>query len=93
MPTGLFYPFKLTSRFVIIGCLVLLPVVIIINLQKLLYPKSKQCRPLSYIISFSISLVSMLDLHCLSNSFTWVLGIIGLTDYVQILSKCCFCLC
>ena len=30
MPTGLFYPFKLTSRFVIIGCLVLLTVVMFI---------------------------------------------------------------
>ena len=30
MPTGLFYPFKLTSRFVIIGCLVLLTAVIFI---------------------------------------------------------------
>ena len=81
MPTGLFYPFKLTSRFVIIGCLVLLTVVIfILFLQKSLYFLSKQYRPLAYIISFSISIVSMLDLHCLSNSFSWVLGIIGLRN-------------
>ena len=39
-----------------------------------LYHLSKQCRPLSYIISFTICLVSTLDQHCLSNYFIWVLG-------------------
>ena len=34
--------------------------------------------------------MSTLDLHCLSKSFIWVLGIIGLTDCVQIMSKCVF---
>ena len=43
--------------------------VIFILLQKLLYHISKQCRPLSDIFSFTICLVSTLDLHCLSNSF------------------------
>ena len=32
--------------------------------------------------------MSTLDLYCLSNSFIWVLGFIGLTDCVQIMSKC-----
>ena len=34
--------------------------------------------------------MSTLDLHCLSNSFIYVLGIIGRTDCVQIMSKCIF---
>ena len=58
----------------------------------LLYHLSKQCRPLSD-ISFNVNLVYTLDLHCLSYSFIWVLGIIGLSDCVQIMSKCLFCLC
>ena len=41
-----------------------------------LYHLSKQCRPLSDLVSFTICLVSTLDLHCLSNYFIWVLGII-----------------
>ena len=63
---------------------------IFILLQKLLYHISKQCRPLSDIFSFIICLVSTLDLHCLSNSFIWVLGFIWLTDCVQIMTKCIF---
>ena len=65
-----------------IGSLVLLHVTagIFIPLQKLLYHLSKQCRPYQTCVSFTICLVSTLDLHCLSNSFIWVLGIIGLTD-------------
>ena len=78
MPTRVFNPSKLTDRSVIIGSLVLLTAVIFIILQKLLYHLTKQCRPLSDIISFTICHVSTLDLHCLSNSFIWVLGIIGL---------------
>ena len=66
MPTGVFHPFKLTDRSVIIGC----NGSDILLLQKLyLYHLSKQCRPFSYIISFTICLVSTLDLHCLSNYF------------------------
>ena len=87
--TGVFNPFKLTDRSVIIGSLVLLHVtaVIFILLQKLLYHISKQCRPLSDIFfSSTICLVSTLDLHCLSNSFIYVRGLIGLTDCVQIMS-------
>ena len=47
--TGVFNPFKLTDRSVIIGGLMLLHVttVIFILLQKLLYHISKQCRHLS----------------------------------------------
>ena len=63
---------------------------IFILLQKLLYHISKQCRPLSDIFSFIICLVSTLDLHCLSNSFIWVLDFIGLIDCVQIMTKCIF---
>ena len=89
MPTGVFYPFKLTDRPVIIGC----NSSDIKLLQKLLYlyHLSKQCRQFSDIISFTICLASTWDLHCLSNHF-WVLGIFGLTDCVQIMSKCRFCL-
>ena len=56
MPTGVFNPFKLTDRsvHVIIGSLALLTAVIFIILQKSLYHLSKQCRPLSDIISFTI---------------------------------------
>ena len=78
MPTGVFNPFKMTDRSVILGSLVLLTAVIFIILHKLLYHLSKQCRPLSDIISFTICLVSTLELYCLSNSFIGVLGIIGL---------------
>ena len=47
--TGVFNPFKLTDRSVIIGSLVLLHVTALLSilLQKLLYHISKQCRPLS----------------------------------------------
>ena len=55
---------------------------IFIILQKLLYHLSKQSRPLLDVISFTICLVSTLDLHCLSNSFIWVLGIIGLLKWL-----------
>ena len=48
---------------------------------------SKQCRPLLDLLTFTIYLMSTLDLHCLSNSFIWVLGFIGLTDCVQIISS------
>ena len=97
MPTGVrvFNPFKFTDRSVIImiiGSLVFLTPVIFIILLKSLYHLSKQCRPLSDIISFTICLVFTLDLHCSSNSFIWVLGIIGLTDCVQIMSKCLLCM-
>ena len=90
--TGVFNPLKLTDRTVIIGSLLLLHVtaLILILLQKLLYHKSKQCRQLSDIFSFITCLVSTLDLHCLSNSFIWVLGFIRLTDCVQIMMKCIF---
>ena len=82
MPTGVFNPFKQTDRSVIIGHLVLLTAVIFIILQKLLYHLTKQCRPLSDIISLIICLVSTFDLHCLSNSFIWVLDIIGLLKWL-----------
>ena len=92
MPTGVFNPFKLTDRSVIIGSLVFVngsvfyhfTEIVVSFLQKLLYQLSKQCRPLSDIISFTICLVSTLDLHCLSNFFIWVLGIIGLLNKVEI---------
>ena len=47
--TGVFNPFKLTGRSVLIGSLMLLRVttVVFILLQKLLYHISKQCRPIS----------------------------------------------
>ena len=90
--TGVFNPLKLTDRTVIIVSLLLLHItaLILILLQKLLYHKSKQCRQLSDIFSFITCLVSTLDLHCLSNSFIWVLGFIRLTDCVQIMMKCIF---
>ena len=91
--TGVFNPLKLTDRSIIIESLVLLHVtaMIFILLQKLLYHIRKQCIQLSDIFSFIICLVSTLVLHCLSNSFIWVLGFIGLTDCVQIMIKCIFC--
>ena len=77
MPTGVFNPFKLTDRSVIIGSLVLLTAVMFIILQRLFH-LSKQCRPLLDIISFTIFLLSTLYHHFVSISFIWVLGIIGL---------------
>ena len=55
---------------------------IFIILQKLLYHLSKQSRPLLDIISSTICFVFTLDLHCLTNSFLWVLGIIGLLKWL-----------
>ena len=68
MPTGVFNPFKLTGRSVIIGSLVLLyHFTEIVSFKQTAYT-------LSDIISFTICLVSMLDLHCLSNSFIQFIG-------------------
>ena len=82
--TGVFNLLKLTDRSIIIESLVLLHVtaMIFILLQKLFYHIRKQCRQLSDIFSFIICLVSTLVLHCLSNSFIWVLGFIVPTDCV-----------
>ena len=69
MPTGVFNPFKLTGRPVIIGSLVLL-----YHFTEIVVSFTQTAYTLSDIISFTICLVSMLDLHCLSNSFIQCMG-------------------
>ena len=69
MPTGVFNPFKLTDRSVIIGSLVLL-----YHFTEIVVSFKQTAWTLSDIISFTICLVSMLYLHCLSNSFIQCMG-------------------
>ena len=69
MPTGAFNPFKLTGRSAIIGSLNLL-----YHLTEIVVSFKQTAETLSDIISFTICLASMLDLHCLSNSFTQCMG-------------------
>ena len=69
MPTGVLNPFKLTGRSVIVGSLVLL-----YHFTEIVVSFKQTALTLSDIISFTICLVSMLDLHCLSNSFIQCMG-------------------
>ena len=69
MPTGVFNPFKLTGRSVIIGSFVLL-----YHFTEIVVSYKQTAYTLSDIISFTICLVSMLDLHCLSNFFIQCMG-------------------
>ena len=65
-----------------IGSLVFLPVTagIFFFYRNCCIIKANSVDPYQTCVSFTICLVSTLDLLCLSNSFIWVLGIIGLTD-------------
>ena len=68
MPTGVFNPFKLTGRSVIIGSLVLL-----YHFTEIVVSFKQTAKTLSDIISFTICRVSMLDLHCMFVKFLYTM--------------------
>ena len=64
MPTGVFNPFKLTGR----------SLNLLYHFTEIVVSYKQTAKTLSDIISFTICLVSMFDLHCLSNAFIQYMG-------------------